>query len=116
MALGKKTKRNLLIAGALALGTGVVVAFVKSASAGSAPSAPYASDSDVQKVVDAALVKETDPAILRELARAMMIFPYSNPLRNKVGVLQARATELEASHQAVQQGDGSATRRLGDFF
>lgn len=113
--LGKKAKRNLLIAGgagALLLVTGVVVAVSKKASA-STP-APTASDADVAKVADAALVKESDPAVLRALASAMLVFPYSNPLRNKVGALQARAAELELARQTVQN-NGSSTARLGDF-
>lgn len=86
--------------------SGVAVAASRGSSAGSSgggPVAPAASDADVDAVVSKALVVETDPDLLRQLARAMMIFPYSNPLHNKIGALQARADALEAGRPQYAQ-------------
>lgn len=112
-----KTKKRLLIAGGVvgaitAIGVGVAVA--KSSGSSENTSAPPATDNDISKVVDYALAHETDPAVLRQLATAMMVLPYANPLHNKIGALQARATTLELAHQVVQ-GDSSATQHVGNF-
>jgi hypothetical protein len=63
--------------------------------------AKTASDSDIEAVVQKALAVESDPAVLRELARVMLVIPYGNPLRLHVGELQARAAAIEASHTNV---------------
>lgn len=119
--MSPKTKKQLLVVGGIAGGAlalfGVIALVSKTASAKEeeAIAAKPATDADVDAVVKKALAVEKDPAILRELATAMLVIPYGNPLRNQVGVLQARARDLEAVRTNVQ-GDGDATRRLGDFF
>jgi hypothetical protein len=98
--MSPKTKRQLWIAGGTVGGAlavfGILALFGTSAKAKEKIAAPPATDADVDAVVRKALAVETDPAILRELATAMLVLPYSNPLRNQVGVLQARASSLEA--------------------
>lgn len=94
----------VLTAGVVLVG-GVAVAASGGGSSGALPppAAPYATDDDVAAVVDKALAIETDPDLLRQLARAMMILPYWNPLHNKIGPLQARADALEAGKPQLAQ-------------
>lgn len=115
--MSPKTKKRLVVAGGIAGGAVVLVGLValltKNAAASSG-TAPTASDSDIGAVVAKALAVETDPAILRQLATAMMVIPYGNPLRNQIGVLQARADTLEAG-PGVVQGDQGATAHVRQF-
>lgn len=110
-----RTKKQLLIGGGVAAGALLLiggVALLSGEAKASERPAPVATDDDIAKVVDAALKRETDPAILRKLATAMLVLPYSNPLRNKVGTLQARATELEGR---VTQSGSETFKPLRQF-
>lgn len=104
-----KTKKRLLVAGGIVGGAllvagalAIVAGPAKASSKANETVAPTATDTEIAAVVEAALVKETDPNILRQLASAMMVLPYSNPLHNKIGVLQERARELEAIRSSPQ--------------
>jgi len=109
--MSPKTKKRLLIAGGIVGGAAVVFGAIVAVAGGTAqasgggggPTAPTASDSDIDAVAQKALAVETDPAILRELARYMLVIPWGDPLRNYVGRLQARADEIEALHTNVNQ-------------
>lgn len=102
--MSPKTKKHLLIAGGIAGGAavlfGAIVLFSGSAKADQKQNeqgaVAIASDADINAVAQKALTVETDPVLIRALATAMLVIPPSDPLRNYVGQLQARAASLEA--------------------
>jgi hypothetical protein len=114
------TKKSLKVAGGVAIGAGLLFLILRPSTAAGAGSsgggtngiaAPTASDSDIGAVADKALAIETEPTVLRQLATAMMVIPYSNPLHNKIGLLQQRADAIEANapSSAVSSGGASET-------